>query len=75
MIIFKTEMFIEIVIIYISLSYQQNILFPHVEVVAEGAGGRQKGRHDHQEGDDGGQEGVRGPLVGRVHTGILTPLM
>ena len=46
-------MFIEIVIIDISLSYQQNILFPHVEVVAEGAGGRQEGSHDHQYRNDG----------------------
>ena len=44
-------------------------------MVAEGAGGRQEGRHDHQQRNDGGYEGVRGPLVGRVETGVLAPLM
>ena len=44
-------------------------------MVAEGAGGRQEGRHDHQQRNDGGYKGVRGPLVGRVETGVLAPLM
>ena len=56
-------------------SYQQNILFPHVEMVAEWAGGRQEGRHDHHQRNDGGYQGVRAPLVGRVQTGVLAPLM
>ena len=55
--------------------YQQNILFPHVEMVAEWAGGRQEGRHDHHQRNDGGYQGVRAPLVGRVQTGVLAPLM
>ena len=55
--------------------YQQNILFPHVEMVAERAGGRQESRHDHQQRNDGGYQGVRAPLVGRVETGVLAPLM
>ena len=39
---------------------------------AEGAEGREEGDHDHHEGDGGGDERVRGPLVGGVHGGVLT---
>ena len=52
--------------------YQDDLLPLRVaEVVAEGAGSRQEGRHDHQDRNDGREHRVRGPLVGRVQTGVL----
>ena len=53
-----------------SASHQDHVLSPHIEMVAEGAEGRQEGRHHHQDGDDGGDERVRAPLV-RVNRGVL----
>ena len=41
-----------------------------VVVVTQGAEGGQEGRHDHHHGDDGGDQRVRGPLVG-VDGGVL----
>ena len=51
-------------------SYQNYILFPDIEVVAEGADGWQESDNDDDGGDDGGDVGVGGPLVGRVQGGV-----
>ena len=41
-------------------------------MVAERAEGGKECDHDHQDGDDGGDERVWAPLVGGVHGGVRT---
>ena len=47
--------------------YQDDVLFPDVVVVAEGAEGGEEGDHDHHQRDYCGDQRVWSPLVGGVH--------